>query len=198
MADASRNEILQSLRRVPVDRVELPDLDQPWTQYEDPLQQFIDTTQAVGGKALRVRSTDEMNAAIEKIPTFGEAKKIGSLVDGVRGTNVDLEAIADPHDLEDLDFLIASGEFGVAENGAIWVTDRAVRHRVSYFITQHLALVVPSDQIVSNLNEAYQRLEFQEAGFGLFLSGPSKTADIEQSLVIGAHGARSLTVFCVG
>ena len=42
------------------------------------------------------------------------------------------------------------------------------------------------------------RLRFEEPGFGLFISGPSKTADIELALVIGAHGARSTMVFLVG
>jgi L-lactate dehydrogenase complex protein LldG len=198
MADESRNEILQALRRIPLEGVELPDLNQPWTQYDDPLQQFMEAQQAVGGNAVRVRSAEEINTELEKISAFREAKKIASLVEGVHAANVDLASIEDPHDLEDLDFLVAPGQFGVAENGAVWLTGEVARHRVAYIITQHLALVVPSDQIVSNLHEAYERLEFQDVGFGLFLSGPSKTADIEQSLVIGAHGARSLTVFCVG
>jgi L-lactate dehydrogenase complex protein LldG len=44
------------------------------------------------------------------------------------------------------------------------------------------------------MHAAYEELGKVKSSFGLFLSGPSKTADIEQSLVIGAHGARSLTV----
>jgi L-lactate dehydrogenase complex protein LldG len=93
-----------------------------------------------------------------------------------------------------VDFAILPGKFGVAENGAVWVSDERVRHRVIYFLAQHLALVVPADQIVNNMHEAYEPLRFDGPGFGTFISGPSKTADIEQSLVIGAHGARSLTV----
>ena len=87
------------------------------------------------------------------------------------------------------------GEFAVAENGAVWVPDQRMKHRVASFITQHLALIVPGDQIVHNMHQAYDRLNFEATGFGVFISGPSKTADIEPSLVIGAHGARSLTVF---
>ena len=95
------------------------------------------------------------------------------------------------------DFFLASGEFAVAENGAVWVTDAGLTQRVLYFVVQHLALVVPARQVLHNMHEAYDRLAFDQPGFGLFLSGPSKTADIEQSLVIGAHGPRSLTVFLV-
>jgi L-lactate dehydrogenase complex protein LldG len=48
------------------------------------------------------------------------------------------------------------------------------------------------------MHQAYDALTFGRAEFGTFIAGPSKTADIEQSLVIGAHGPRSLTVFCIG
>ena len=60
------------------------------------------------------------------------------------------------------------------------------------FICQHLVINVK--KTVPHMHAAYEELGKVNSGFGLFLSGPSKTADIEQSLVIGAHGARSLTV----
>jgi L-lactate dehydrogenase complex protein LldG len=96
-----------------------------------------------------------------------------------------------------LDFFVGAGQFAVAENGAVWVASGQTSHRVLFFIAQHLALIVPASELVHNMHEAYRRLRFDRPEFGLFISGPSKTADIEQSLVIGAHGARSHTVFLV-
>ncbi len=96
-----------------------------------------------------------------------------------------------------MDYAVLRGHFCVAENGAIWVTDDTLKHRVLYFIPQHISLVVPASQIVHNMHEAYQRITVGAHKFAGFISGPSKTADIEQSLVIGAHGARSLTVYLV-
>ena len=90
-----------------------------------------------------------------------------------------------------------SGEFAVAENGAVWVTDAKLKHRVPFFLSQHLALIVPAGEVINNMHDAYERLSFGGPRFGAFISGPSKTADIEQSLVIGAHGPRSHVVFLV-
>jgi L-lactate dehydrogenase complex protein LldG len=194
----SKNEILQALRRTQVEPAALPEGPLNGITYDDPLRQFSETLQAVGGQAIAVRDMAEINARLQAIPAYAEARHVCSLVDGVGRSDVDLQAVEDPHRLEDVDFFIARGEFAVAENAAVWTTDAQTRHRVLYFLTQHLALVVPADQIVDNLHLAYRRLQFTEPRFGLFLSGPSKTADIEQSLVIGAHGARSLTVFLVG
>jgi L-lactate dehydrogenase complex protein LldG len=95
-----------------------------------------------------------------------------------------------------LDLVVLPGEFGVAENASVWVPGSGLgRHRVAFVIAQHLVLVVSGREIVNNMQEAYARVKLEN--YGLFISGPSKTADIEQALVIGAHGARSCTVFVV-
>jgi len=193
----SKHEILDSLRSVTLEPVPLPDLERDWIEYDDPLDQFSQVLEAVGGKAVVVGRSADINAALETVPAYRDSHRVCSLVDGVNEANVDLDAINDPHDLENIDFFIAPAEFGIAENGAVWVTDGLVKHRAAFFIAQHLALVLPTRDIVSNMHQAYERLTLGERRFGLFLSGPSKTADIEQSLVIGAHGARSLTVLLV-
>lgn len=79
----------------------------------------------------------------------------------------------------------------MAENGAVWLKNSDNRHRSLYFIAQNIVIVVQKEDILNNMHEAYERISFEQAGYGVFVSGPSKTADIEQSLVIGAHGPKS-------
>lgn len=98
----------------------------------------------------------------------------------------------DPHTFNDLDLAIIRGQFGVAENGAIWLEDQDLELRALPFITEHLAIFLNRKLLVGNMHQAYSKIGLHESGFGLFIAGPSKTADIEQSLVIGAHGAKSL------
>lgn len=105
-------------------------------------------------------------------------------------------SVSDPHELETVEMAVLRAEFGVAENGAVWISDRYLQHRVLPFITQNLAFVIPANSLVKNMHDAYKRLT-DTTGWGCFIAGPSKTADIEQSLVIGAHGSRSLVVFLV-
>jgi L-lactate dehydrogenase complex protein LldG len=123
---------------------------------------------------------------------FAEAKTIVSTVDGIKG-NLDPTAIEDPLQLAGVDLAVLHGQFAVAENGAIWVSESEAVVRVLPFITQHLILLIDGP-IVPTMHEAYQRIKVDDTGFGVFIAGPSKTADIEQSLVIGAHGPRSLVV----
>jgi L-lactate dehydrogenase complex protein LldG len=194
----SREAILRSIRQHLPQSSPLPESAGPWIRYPDPMAQFASVLEMIGGKCIRVPSVEAIAEQLAQMPQFASAKKTLSLVPGVGGTNVAMGSVNDPHELEDIDFAILPGEFAVAENAAVWITDTGVKHRVIYFLCQHLALVVPADQMVNNLGEAYERIEFHDAHFGAFIAGPSKTADIEQSLVIGAHGPRSMTVFLVG
>ncbi len=199
---SSRNQILADIRRrLPVDAL-LPSHDGPWTRYADPRQQFLDVLTAVGGKGAIVAGAEALRNAVAEIASKLAAKRIFSAVPAAAVGNVPWESINDPYDLADVDLTIAPGELAVAENAAVWVTDAVLPQRSAYFLAQHLVLIVPAAAIVHNMHEAYAWLAaqspsgqpFAEPMFGTFLSGPSKTADIEQALVIGAHGARSLHV----
>ena len=198
MGTTSKNEILGSIRRQLPQSAALPALDEAWTTYPDRPQQFADVLTSVGGRVVRGPDAAALDAQLAGVPEWTSAKKTVSLVPGIGRSTFDLATITDPHDLADVDFAIVPVEFGVAENGAVWVTDALVRPRALFFIVQHLAIVLRADQILSNMHEAYARLSLGSEQFGMFLCGPSKTADIEQSLVIGAHGPRSLTALVIG
>lgn len=199
---SSKDDILKAVRRQTVPTADLPDLNQPWIKYEDRLAQFQIVLESVGGKAILVQGLEGLSAALQELPVYRNARKTISCVDGIVGSE-DLARLEDPHALEDIDFALLPGQFGVAENGAVWVTDAPIKHRVVLFIPQHIGLVlrcpggVADAALVDNMPQAYERMTWNENHFGCFVSGPSKTADIEQSLVIGAHGARSLHVFLV-
>ena len=96
--------------------------------------------------------------------------------------------------LDSIECLVLQGNFGVAENGAIWIEEKDIPNRLLPFIAQHLILQMDISSIVPTMQDAYRKIDLRETGFGVFISGPSKTADIEQSLVYGAHGAKELTV----
>jgi L-lactate dehydrogenase complex protein LldG len=194
---SSRDTVLKAIRKSQREATPLPTLDQDWLKFEDPIDQFTKVLESVGGKCLQVSCRSEINDRLAEFPQFESANVRASTIEGVGLSTVSLEEIDDPHNVENVDFAVLAGEFAVAENGAVWITDETLKHRVLHFITQHLALVVPAKNVVNNMHEAYKRLSFDGRRFGTFISGPSKTADIEQSLVIGAHGPRSHVVFLV-
>jgi L-lactate dehydrogenase complex protein LldG len=194
----SRDAMLSSLRRNAPPVSPLPEAPTAIT-YAEPERQFAEAFTSVGGKFVRVATLVDLNTELGKLESYSQARTIASLIPGIDRANVDLAALKDPHELEGLDMAIIAGEFGVAENGAVWVPGSKLGlHRAIFVVTQHLVLVVPAGQIVHNMQQAYDRIRLERPGFGIFISGPSKTADIEQALVIGAHGARSCTFFLVG
>ncbi|HEU4728288.1 MAG TPA: LUD domain-containing protein [Kofleriaceae bacterium] len=195
---ASRDDILAALRRNAPPPAELPDLAGLGARFADPLAQLAQAVSGVGGACVRVADLAAAHAAVTGLPQAAGARQIVSLVPGVGTPTLDLAAIADPHALEALDLAILPGRLAVAENAAVWVDGSALPHRAVFVITNHLVLVVHAADVVHHMHEAYERLAGRPPGYGLFISGPSKTADIEQVLVIGAQGARTCTVIIVG
>jgi L-lactate dehydrogenase complex protein LldG len=102
-----------------------------------------------------------------------------------------------PHSFADTDVFICEATLAVAENGAVWLPLSRLRHRSAVFLATNVIIVVDRACIVADLHEGYASLDVASDGFGVFVAGPSKTADIEQALVIGAHGPTSLTIVLV-
>jgi L-lactate dehydrogenase complex protein LldG len=188
---SSRDAILEAVRRSQPVPLELPDVpDQPRPDGEL-VEQFARAVRAIGGGIIDGTACS-LDAAIAQ--RYPEAAQVASTIAGVTAAGFSLASVSDPHGLAGLDLLVCEGEFGVAENGAVWLAEPGLGHRAAPFIAQHVLLRLDRRQLVWSMHEAYARLHVDAAGFGLFVAGPSKTADIEQALVIGAHGPRSFTV----
>jgi len=190
----SRDKILAAIAQNQPASKPLPDISFLKGTDTDPQEKFTTVLTTIGGKVLKAKSFDEIKQMLPEhfdtkkrvVTTLNELSDIGQLYTG--------EAI-DPHTLEDIELTVTNAHLAVAENGAVWVTEDLIKQRVLPFICQHLAVVVKAGTIVSTMHEAYQKISDSVYGFGTFIAGPSKTADIEQSLVLGAHGPRSMTVF---
>lgn len=182
---SDREQILGKIKRVAKADSPLPDI--PDFEFAGEIKErFVKSIQGNKGEVIDV-------AGLEVFLKSNGFSNIISLAKGFE--QLSTRTLPDnPHELADLEVAIIQGQFGVAENGAIWLTDADLGLRALPFITEHLVIVLSEDSLVSNMHEAYKRIGEQHSGFGLFIAGPSKTADIEQSLVIGAHGAKSLRV----
>ncbi|TWT76720.1 Lactate utilization protein C [Planctomycetes bacterium CA13] len=199
-----QNESITKSRRAILDRLMVMDISSPGlptpdesmlTHFDDPLGAFVAMLESVGGAVHMLDNPHEATDILNQIDVFASAERVVSLVPEAVQSSFDVSQIKDPHDLSAVDWTIAKGEFAVAENGAIWIDGQAMPHRALLFIAQYLAIVVSRREIVHHMHQAYARIGTPKSPFGVFVSGPSKTADIEQSLVLGAHGCRALQVF---
>ena len=153
------------------------------------LAQFTAVLTAIGGQLVELPDLAALPVVVAQL--YPAARQVASAL--LPGT-VPVGPATDPATLASLDLAVLQADFGVAENGSVWLPEAAMLHRAMPTVAQHLALVLARQQLVATMHQAYAHLGGQPGGYGVFLAGPSKTADIEQSLVIGAHGARSLTV----
>lgn len=184
------NRIKSNIQRLP-QPYEMPEIPIRGIQYADPVRTFSETTEHVGGKIVDIEPGTDINALVSQL--FPEAKTVGSNLPEITISTIHPDRIDTPVQLNQLDVAIVKGHLGIAENACIWIPQE-IKERALYFIAEHLVVLLDKDRIVHNMHEAYEQITLNDYGFGVFISGPSKTADIEQALVIGAHGARSLTV----
>jgi len=186
---SSRDLILNKIRESNcVEETPLPSIQDIGITFENKIEKFQEVIKTVGGVGL-TSSSEELDVLINDL--YPDAKLISSNVESCTLGNFDPNDQENPHELKKLDLAIVKGEFAVAENGSVWLKNSSNRHRVLYFIAQNIVIIVNKKDIVNNMHEAYEKINFDNVGYGTFVSGPSKTADIEQSLVIGAHGPKS-------
>ncbi|MBO7139641.1 MAG: LUD domain-containing protein [Prevotella sp.] len=199
---SSKEDILKKYRANVREKFDMPDLSNiKAVTYADPLAQFISMTKSVGGNAIEVERDQDVNVLIREL--FLEAKEIASNLPEITCATRNPDTVSNAADLNGTDVGIVRGCFGVAENACVWIPQQ-MKEKAVCFISENLVILLPKSQIVNNMHEAYARLSaqpslngeslFDQYGYGTFISGPSKTADIAQVLVMGAQAARTATV----
>ena len=189
---STRENVLSAIRSNQPELTPLPEINIPQS-YSNLVEKFTAIATGIGSSVYEINSindikaiiADRFNLSLRIISSFSELSDIAE-------TNI---SQLDPHTLEDVEIAILQADFAVAENAAFWVPENNSLQRVLPFIAQHLVMVVSKDALVPTMHQAYEKISDSDYGYGVFIAGPSKTADIEQSLVLGAHGPRSMTVF---
>ncbi|MEY4433638.1 MAG: hypothetical protein RLZZ44_1772 [Bacteroidota bacterium] len=190
----SRTAIIEKLKQnQPVISAELPNMEVLGLEPFDCIEKYKAVLKSIGGDFVEVKDYQEIITYVHQ--NYSSTKRIVTTVPELAELGSTNWLNDDPHSLEDVELSILSAPFGVAENSALWVTEDNIGQRVTPFISQYLAIVVSKNNIVATMHQAYQLIGESKYDFGTFIAGPSKTADIEQSLVLGAHGARGLVVF---
>ncbi len=190
---STKEKILNSISNNKPEFVELPDINlSQITAYENLVAKFSATVESIGGKVILIQTLAEIKFDIIK-----EMEKGLFIVDTIFFDAAEINNLQSATALEKIDKAYIKGTIAVAENGAVWIKESQMINRLLPFISQHLIIVIEKQNIVATMHQAYQQINSFQEGFGVFIAGPSKTADIEQSLVIGAHGARSLIVYLI-
>ena len=192
---SKKEDILSKYRKNVKVKFDMPRLDDiAGITYPDPLVQFISMTENVGGKVIELEPGQDINVLVKEL--YPEAKEIASNLPEITIATRNPDTIGSAQALNGTDVGIVRGMFGVAENACVWIP-QTMEEKAVCFISENLVILLKKSEIVNNMHEAYKRIEFNDYGYGTFISGPSKTADIAQVLVMGAQAARSATVVLI-
>lgn len=191
-----KEELLKKLRENTREQYDMPDMKIGGITYGDVVKQFVEMTQTVGGHVLELGQGETLDAVVRR--AYPEAKTFASHLPEITIAQKNPDTVGEAQELNGTDVGIVCGEIGVAENGCVWIP-QTMKEKAVLFISEYLVIILDKRNIVNNMHEAYDRLSMDERyNFGTFISGPSKTADIEQALVMGAQAARGVTVVLVG
>jgi L-lactate dehydrogenase complex protein LldG len=106
----------------------------------------------------------------------------------------------DVNDLEACDAGISECDALIAQTGSVLVTNRSAGGRALSVLPPHHVVLARRDQLIADLPAAFELLKQKYAtnypSMISFITGPSRTGDIERILVLGAHGPKKLTILC--
>lgn len=201
---SSREDILQSIRSNTQMRYEKPDytsLEVEAVTYSNLVEHFSEMVNMVGGRAfllgdLKIDDVVTRRYSPRRVASTMTEVEVGGVMQKLNCVTFNPDEVASTAELDGTDVAIVKGCIGVCENGAVWI-QQDLEQRAIYFMAEALVILLDHRDLVNNMHEAYKRIDTGEYGYGIFISGPSKTADIEQALVLGAHGACDVMVLII-
>jgi len=209
---STRDSILRAVRENRPEEAEAPEVPQfkgvsDGSQPEELVARFATAVETVGGSCDECPAA-EADALLEVIRRhYPSTRNIACAPDCPPLSTIEVGPDEPPADLVEIELAIVRGRLGAAENGAVWVDGESLPHPALPFVAEHLVLLLDRAALVADMHDAYRVLSGRDSadpqagewpGYGVFISGPSKTADIEQSLVMGAQGPRSALVVLIG
>jgi len=158
-----RTSILKSIKRNKPELVTLPKIDLDlFSEKVDLIETFKSNVQLVGGSLKELNKNEDLDMVIKEL--YPEVQKIVSQKSGSNLGSIAIEKESAAHSLENIDLAIIKGEFGVAENGAVWISENDFPVRVLPFITNDLVVVLPKQVLIQDQAPVYGNPEFTHAG----------------------------------
>lgn len=171
---------------------------------------FAENAQNASVEIKIVESYKDAIADILKIAKATDAKMIAGvgadeceeLADVYVEVNKSFKVYTDKFDIvknkNELDIGITLGEFGVGETGSICVDNYAYEARIASMLPLINIIFMPKNCIVNNMQDAFDVLaKVFWKGYSGFVTGPSRTSDIERVLTLGVHGPSRVILFAI-
>ena len=187
-----KEQLFKKLRANTPKQYDMPQINVKGIQYENTYTQFKVMCQQMGASVVEANKTDDLDQLLHNL--YPKAKTFSSNLSFIHVATKNPDTVDEAADLNGTDVGVVMGQTGVAENGCIWIP-QTMKEKAVIFISEYLVIFIDRQSIVDNMHQAYARISMDpKYNFGTFISGPSKTADIEQALVMGAQAARGVTV----
>lgn len=169
---------------------------------------FCDMAEKAQASVRRLSSREEVPAAVadylreHNLPArvrLGEDERLNAAPWAEKAPSV--ERLSGPSDGADMAGLSHAGT-AIAETGTLVLTSGADNPTTLNFLPDHHMVVLDADDVSGGMEDAWTLLRERTGGSMPrtvnFITGPSRSGDIEQTILLGAHGPRRLHVMVVG